>query len=82
MNRDALDAAIRSQFAAEAAWRYAETGEEWIPMHVFRFVDLATLHAVEKATGMRARAEGNGTYGTYVLDYGGCVFQEARKEAD
>lgn len=82
MKREALDAAINAQFASEAAWRYAETGEACTPMHVYRFVDLPTLHEIEKATGMRARTEGNGTYGTYVLDYGGCVFQAARKEAD
>ena len=82
MKREALDAAIRAHFAAEAAWRLAETGEENIPGHVYRFVSLPVLHEIERVTGAHARPEGGGTYASYLLDYGGCVFQAARKEAD
>ena len=82
ISREALDAAIRAQFAAETAWRYTETGEEDIPAHIYKFVSLQRLHEIERATGAQVRMEGTGTYGTYVLDYGGCVFHAPRREAD
>lgn len=82
MNREALDTAISAAFYAEEAWRFATTGKADTPDHVYKFVDLDTLHKVATATGAAIRTSGNGTYGTYILDYGGCVFQAPRGEAD
>lgn len=82
MNREAIDTAIRAAFYADEAWRFAETGEPSTPDHVYKFVTVDTLHRIASATGASIRTSGTGTVGSYVLDYGGCVFQAPRREAD
>ena len=82
MNKEALDAAIRAEFDAEASWSQALAGRREDPLHVYRWVDRETLQAISTATGAKIRRSGEGSLGRYVLDYGGCVFSATRGEAD
>lgn len=82
MNREALDTAIRAAFYAEEAWSFATTGKSSTPAHVFRWVDKDVMQAISTVTGAQIRRSGEGTLSWYVLDYGGCVFQASRGEAD
>ena len=82
MNRESLDTAISAAFYAEEAWRFATSGKAETPDHIYKFVSLDTLHRVSSTTGVPIRKSGSGTFGSYLLDYGGCVFQAARGEAD
>ena len=82
MNREALDTAIRAEFYAEEAWNFATTGKSSTPGHVFKWVSKDIMQAISTATGAQIRRCGEGTTSTYVLDYGGCIFQAARGEED
>lgn len=82
MRKEDVDAMLAAQRAYEEARRAAYRDAGDFSTTLYQFVALPALRALERAVGAKARLEGEGTYATYRLEYGGCVFQAPAGRAD
>lgn len=73
---------LDAQRAYEKARVAAYFGTADMQPRAYQFVALPTLRAVERALGIEARLSGEGSYATYQLEYGGCLFQAPAGRAD
>ena len=82
MNKQEIDAMLEAQRAYEKARVAAYFGTDDMKASMYQFVKLPTLRAIERALCVEAKRVGEGTYSTFQLEYGGCLFQAPAGRAD